>query len=294
MNEKLKIIDLTAYSAIIINISGGKDSQTILGEIWELARQQNYSGQIMAVHADTGAEWPQSLPHCEMLCKHYGIPFQVALPFRALPAHIERRCIIQAAKGKPGWPDMQNRYCTAHCKVAAIEKTIRSEYPAKALPGWPDMQNRYCTSDCKRAPIQKVIRAEFPAKLEDAKTILNITGERRQESPGRSKLDYLASDKDLTAGTRTVTKYRPILDYTTDDVWEHIAASGLARHVAYDLGNERLSCAICVLATDADIRRGAEARPDLAEHYLRIERETGFTFKHKKSLADILQVRQGK
>jgi hypothetical protein len=33
----------------------------------------------------------------------------------------------------------------------------------------------------------------------------------------------------------------------------------------------------------------AQARPDLAERFLRIERETGFTFRHKKSLADILK-----
>lgn len=253
---KMHIINLNKYSAIVINISGGKDSQTILGEVVKLAKSQDYGGQIMAVHADTGAGWRQSLPHCEMMCDHFNIPFQVAKPFRALPDHIERRCKIQACKG---------------------------------VPGWPDMQNRYCTSDCKRAPIQKVIRAEFPAKgIKDQRHILNITGERRLESPGRAKLKYLAPDKQLTTKKRVVTKWHPILDYTLDDVWQHIASTGLKRHVAYDLGNKRLSCAICMLATDADIRRGAEARPDLAYHFLNLENECGFSMKHKKSLAEIL------
>lgn len=268
------------YSAVVISISGGKDSQTIMGVVMRLVREQSYGGQVIAVHADTGAEWPQSLPHCRMLCEHYGIELRVALPFRPLPAHIERRCRMLAEQGRAGgWPDMANRYCTAHCKVNAIEKVIRA--------GWPSAQCRYCTSDCKRGPIQKVVRQAWPAGAAGA-AVLSVTGERRQESPHRAKLPDMDRNKPLTAGGRTVTNWRPILDYRLEDVWAHIAATGLPRHVAYDRGNERLSCAICVLAKDGDIRRGAAECPELAEHYLRIERETGHTFRHKKSLAQIL------
>ena len=268
------------YSAVVISISGGKDSQTIMGVIMAEVRAQSYGGAVLAVHADTGAEWPQSLPHCHMLCEHYGIPLKVALPFRALPQHIERRCKMLAEQGrKGGWPNMANRYCTAHCKVNAIEKVIRA--------GWPSAKCRYCTSDCKRGPIQKVVRNAWPAGAAGA-AILSVTGERRQESPHRAKLPEIEMNRPLTAGSRAVTNYRPILDYTLQDVWAHIAGTGLPRHVAYDLGNERVSCAICVLAKDGDIRNGAAECPELAEHFLRIERETGHTFRHKRSLAEIL------
>lgn len=248
--------DLRGYSAVVVNISGGKDSQTILGLVMRLAREQAYSGQIIAVHADTGAEWPQSLPHCELLCRHYQVPLQVAHPFRALPDHIERRCHMLAQQSPP-------------------------------KPGWPTMAQRYCTSDCKRSPIEKVMRRVFPHGLEGE--ILSVTGERREESPRRSRMQVLEPDKRLTAGNRTVTRWKPILDYRLEDVWQHIKATGLPRHPAYDLGNERVSCAICMLATDADIRRGATAVPRLADHYLRLERETGFTMKQGKSLKQILQ-----
>jgi len=272
---------LADYSAIVISISGGKDSQTILGFVLAMAREQSYSGAISAIHADTGAEWPQSLPHCRLLCEHYGIPLSVAIPHRLLPAHIERRCRMLAEQGRAGgWPDMANRYCMAHCKVNAIEKVIRA--------GWPSAKCRYCTSDCKRAPIQKSIRCEFP--VGGGTNVLSVTGERRQESPHRAKLPELDPNKSLTVRGRTVTNWRPILDYKLEDVWAHIASTGLPRHVAYDRGNERLSCAICVLAKESDIRHGAEECPDLAEHYLRIERETGHLFKHRRSLAQILEV----
>jgi len=47
--------------------------------------------------------------------------------------------------------------------------------------------------------------------------------------------------------------------------------------------------AMCVLASEGDIRRGAEARPDLAKLYLDIEASTKHTFRAKKSLEQILE-----
>jgi len=207
------------------------------------------------VHADTGAEWPQSLPHCQMLCRHYGIELRVAIPHRLLPDHIEARCRKLQADGRKG--------------------------------GWPSSACRYCTSDCKRNPIQKVIRSVFDTK--NAHSILSITGERREESSRRAKLPETELNKMLTAGKRQVMNYRPILDMTLEQVWAHIQETGLPRHVAYDLGNERLSCALCVLAKDADLRNGAAHNPELRDRYLQIERETGHTFKNGKSLAKILE-----
>lgn len=250
-------MNLLEYDSIVINISGGKDSQMILGVMAQLAKTQGYSGQIVAVHADTGAEWPQSLPHCQLLCRYYGYELIVARPFRSLPEHIERRCQMMAAQEPRG------------------------------KPGWPSPAQRYCTSDCKRAPIQKVLRKLVAHNA--GKKVLTVTGERRQESSHRAKLPELNVDTALTTPGRTVHQYRPILDVTLEGVWKHIADTGLPRHEAYDRGNERVSCAICVLAKEGDICNGARACPELAGRYLEIERKYGFTFMHKKSLKDILE-----
>lgn len=249
------MISLSNYNGIVISISGGKDSQTILGVMLDRIKRDNWQGRLLAVHADTGAEWPQSLPHCQMLCKHYGVEFRVALPHRLLPDHIEARCRKLQAAGKKG--------------------------------GWPSNACRYCTSDCKRNPIQKVIRSVFDTKM--TYNILSITGERREESTHRAKLPELDQNTMLTAGKRTVLNYRPILDMTLEQVWTHIRETGLPRHRAYDLGNERLSCALCVLANERDLRNGAQYNPELRDRYLQIERETGHTFKNGKSLQKILE-----
>lgn len=253
-------MNLRKYDAVIISISGGKDSQTIMGVVAKLAEDQSYreEGRIIAVHADTGAEWKESLHHCNMLCTHYDIPLIVATPFRALPDHIERRCRLLADQGRKG--------------------------------GWPSSACRYCTSDCKRSPIEKSIRSLFPSgRGKPSVNVLSVTGERREESPKRAKLSEFDLHNRLTTDIRQVFSWRPILDFSLKDVWKHIKKTGLPRHVAYDRGNERLSCAMCMLAKDGDIRNGAKARPDLAEHFLSIESETGHTFKNGKSLASILE-----
>lgn len=64
-------IDLTAYHAIYIQISGGKDSQVSLIRIRQLAREQGIHHRLNCIYADTGSEWRESVMHCDWLCKQF-------------------------------------------------------------------------------------------------------------------------------------------------------------------------------------------------------------------------------
>ena len=238
----------TDYDAVVLSVSGGKDSQCMMPVVMAAVARQ---APACVIYADTGAEDYATLGHVGYLCRAYRVPLHVAVPFRALPDHIEARCRKMQAAGRKG--------------------------------GWPSSASRYCTSDCKRSPIHVTIRRLFPEGR-----ILMCTGERRQESPHRAKLLELEPVKLLCTRKRTVDNWRPILKYKVEDVWAGIAGSGLAAHPAYAEGNERLSCAMCILATEGDIRNGARRNPELAARYLRIEREYGHTFRAKKALAEIL------
>ncbi len=167
-------------------------------------------------------------------------------------------------------------------------------YPTWTIPDYlesrgrfPSSACRYCTS-LKTGSLHKAIRHLAPARGRECR-ILSITGERREESSHRAKLEEFEEHPTLTTGNRQVHCYRAILEYKVGKVWDTIKKSRLKAHPAYEVyGNERLSCALCVLACENDIRNGAKARPDLAERYLAVERRTGHTFRHKRSLADIL------
>ena len=152
---------------------------------------------------------------------------------------------------------------------------------------WPSNPCRYCTSDHKRDPIEVMVRNHWPAH--SGVRILIVSGERAEESPHRARLPEFAVDGRLTVNGRDVYRWRPILEMGEAQVWAQIERSGLRHHVAYDWGCRRVSCVLCVLAAEGDLRIGAQHNPEMAELYLAIEVEMGHTFRHNRPLADILQ-----
>lgn len=188
--------------------------------------------------------------------------------------------------------DWTQSYDVAQAQCRGLGIPLNRVFPKHSLPDYlearmrfPSMRCRYCTA-MKTGAIEKFIRQLYPAKIESK--ILSITGERAEESPRRAKLPIFEPHKVLTSGNRQVFRYRPIHDWSTGKVWDKIRTAKMPYHPAYDLGNERLSCALCVFACDRDLRNGATNRPDLAERYLEVERKSGFTFRYKRSLASIL------
>lgn len=236
-------IDLTKYALILLNLSGGKDSQTLAIKMVEEAKRQKVANRLLGVHSDTQAEWKATGSVVRNLCQCLDLPLEIVTPTVSIPDYVERR------------------------------------------QRFPSMKCRFCTSQ-KTGAIDKLVRRLFPFKNES--TILSVTGERREESHRRAKLlEY--EPHNLTAGNRQVFHYRPLLDWREGKIWDTIKDSGIAPHPAYtEFGNKRLSCALCVFACDKDLRNGAKDRPDLAERYLRVERESGFLFREKRSLQDIL------
>ena len=240
-------IDLSQFDQIWLNLSGGKDSQTLALQMVDLAGRQGVCGRLRAVHSDTGAEWSCTRSVVQDLCRRLEIPLEIVTPKVTIPEYIEKRQYF---------PSMRCRFCTS-IKTGAIDKLIRKYNPFR----------------------------------QESK-VLCVTGERREESPKRSKLAEFEVHKTLTAGKRQVFRYRPLLDWKEGQIWDAIKKSGIPAHPAYtEYGNERLSCALCIFACDQDLRNGAMNRPDLAERYLKVERESGFLFREKRSLRQILYPR---
>ncbi len=66
-----------------------------------------------------------------------------------------------------------------------------------------------------------------------------------------------------------------------------IAQTGWAWNEAYALGNERLSCSLCVLASRNDLLNGAEHQPDHYRDLVDLEIASGFSFRQGLWLADL-------
>jgi 3'-phosphoadenosine 5'-phosphosulfate sulfotransferase (PAPS reductase)/FAD synthetase len=156
---------------------------------------------------------------------------------------------------------------------------------------WPSSTARFCTSDHKRGQISKVLTLLASAFGRPAR-ILNCLGLRAQESPARAKKVQFERDARNTNGKRTVDTWLPILDWTVDQVWARIKASGVEHHPAYDLGMPRLSCCFCIFAPKAALTLAGKHNPDLLAEYVRVEQKIGHTFRKDLAIADVQQAVQ--
>jgi 3'-phosphoadenosine 5'-phosphosulfate sulfotransferase (PAPS reductase)/FAD synthetase len=241
--------DLAAFDVILVNSSGGKDSQAMLDYVAEQATAARVSGRVTVLHCDLGhVEWPGTAALAAEQAAHYGFRFE---------------------------------------KRSRVQGPLLEQIRARGM--WPSAKARYCTSDQKRAPARKLITelvAELG--LDRQARVLNCLGLRAQESRGRAAKPVLAVDRAASSGVREVTTWHPILHWTEDQVWERIRRSGVRHHPAYDQGMSRLSCSFCVLASRSDLECAARLRPDLAAEYVALEAEIGHQFRADMSIAQIV------
>ncbi|WP_312871955.1 phosphoadenosine phosphosulfate reductase domain-containing protein [Amycolatopsis acididurans] len=113
-------------------------------------------------------------------------------------------------------------------------------------------------------------------------------GHSPRTSIARCQQVKLSPDHTASNGRREVSTWLPIHEWTETEVWQHIRASGVPYHPAYDAGMTRLSCSLCILGSRADLLRAARLRPDLAAEYARIEDEIGHRFRNDMSTAEII------
>jgi 3'-phosphoadenosine 5'-phosphosulfate sulfotransferase (PAPS reductase)/FAD synthetase len=267
--------DLTDYDVILVASSGGKDSQAMLDYVAELAAEAGVSDRVTVLHNDLGrVEWEDTAELAQEQAEHYGFRFEMRHRTQIMADRREER------------QDLLEQIKARHEKLRAKGDTT--------TPAWPSSQARYCTSDQKRGPARKLITALVgELNLDRQARVLYCLGLRAQESSGRAKKPVLEVDQAASSGVREVTTWHPILDWTVDQVWDRIKASGVRYHWAYDKGMKRLSCSFCILATREDLVCAARLRPEMAAEYAALEAEMGHTFKADLSMAEVIAEANG-
>jgi len=245
-----KIQQLIERGALFVaNHSGGKDSMACL---IELAKHVPAS-QILVVHASLGAaEWPGALEKAQEHAKHLGLPFLVARAKKSLFDMVERK----------------------------FERD-------PSVVSWPTSAQRQCTSDLKRDPIVREVRAY--ANEHGFGPIVNCLGIRAEESTARAKRPEFSVNNRETNSVRSWYEWLPIHDLKVKQVWALIDSQPVQRHYAYLLGNERLSCVFCIMASKNDLITGYTHNPRLFERYTALEAKTGYAMHvSKKRLQELV------
>lgn len=243
---------LRGGAALVLSVSGGKDSDAMGHHLLDLRQSEGWSGTVCMVHADLGArvEWRQTPDYVRDLARRKGVPLHV----------------VRWTHG-----DLIDRIWQRYDKD-----------PSR--PCWPSARMRYCTSDLKRGPISRWLRNHFPSG-----NIVCAMGLRAQESHARARRQTFTLRADASAPTRGrfVYDWLPIHDWTETEVWDCIRQHGDVYHPAYRWGNHRLSCALCVLANLSDLINGTTHNPDTYREYCRIEAVTGYSFRKDFWLSDL-------
>jgi 3'-phosphoadenosine 5'-phosphosulfate sulfotransferase (PAPS reductase)/FAD synthetase len=237
---------------IILDFPGGKGSQALLGAVLDEHQPQAAAGGRARCSPSCPiwgrAEWPQTGKHCQQLADAAGVELVT----------------VRRAKGDlvASWQERM--------------ETLRGT----AKPFWSSAANRYCTSDLKRDPINRYLR-RYPL-------VVSAVGIRAAESRARAMQPLFGVNRRITSskpqGGRRAFVWNSLLGWGLPDVWRACgtdqqeldrrrqlyrqgmaeeAVAGWPAHPAYVYGNERLSCALCVLASKNDIRNGARHNPEL-------------------------------
>jgi 3'-phosphoadenosine 5'-phosphosulfate sulfotransferase (PAPS reductase)/FAD synthetase len=241
-----------SFRWIVVNSSGGKDSQTALRVVVEEANRQGYPlSRIVVSHQCLGhVEWRGTLDLVKVQAEHYGLRLEVS------------------------------KYRTKEGVQLGLLDYVRKRGK------WPSSSARYCTSDFKRGPGGRVVTKLY---REAAGDVLQVFGFRAQESPARAAKAVYARNERLSNQSRDVIDWLPIHEWNEAQVWASIKESRVPYHGAYDLGMPRLSCVFCIFAPKAALMVAGRENPELLDEYVKVEEEIGHTFQNGRSLKEIQQ-----
>ncbi len=73
-----------------------------------------------------------------------------------------------------------------------------------------------------------------------------ITGQRKDQSPGtRSTIPVIQDDKAFNRPNETLTKFNPLANWTSEQVWEYIRYRGVPYNALHDRGFVSIGCEPC-------------------------------------------------
>jgi 3'-phosphoadenosine 5'-phosphosulfate sulfotransferase (PAPS reductase)/FAD synthetase len=128
---------------------------------------------------------------------------------------------------------------------------------------FPSRVMRWCTEQLKVVPAIQY----FAANKSDDVVIVNAIGVRRAESRARSQL----TEFEWSAAHGGVLVWRPLIDWTEDQVIEIHRRHGVKPNPNYLNGASRVGCWPCIFARKDEIRRIAETDPNRIEAMRRLE-----------------------
>ena len=253
---------LDSYEKIIINTSGGKDSQVMMEEVVNQAKAAGVFDRCIAVHCDLGVmEWVGTRELAHKQARYYGLPFVVREREQGdILQHTWDKYQTQLKKGQVAapWPNQVLRWCTSDHKSHQVSSYITELKGAWRRGGPARFLNclglRAMESD-GRDTCQICKGRDDAGDLKGRAKTLYAQGKLKNWTPMSEcwvcagtgqRAEFYPTE--LQTSQQWVDEWLPIHRLSHDEVWERIAAGDCPHAPSYDLGFDRLSCVFCFFA----------------------------------------------
>lgn len=250
-------------AVVAIAVSGGKDSSIAALAVSDYLDQMGHAGERILIHSDLGSvEWEDSLPMCEKLADRLGLELVV----------VRRKAGGMMQRWQTRWENNVRRYKELSC--------------VKLILPWSTPDMRFCTSELKTAVICSELNRRYKGK-----TILNVTGVRRDESNNRKNAPIAKTNTRLTKKDGTIGyDWNAIAEMLTEDVFLAHKSFNFPLHSAYtEAGCSRVSCKFCIMGKWLDLQRASRVPANLPVYIemCLLELMTAFSFQSSRWLSDV-------
>ncbi len=255
---------LAQHVPVAFGVSGGKDSSAMVLATSAYLDEIGHRGPRLLIHSDLGrVEWQASLPMCQRLAEQVGLELVV----------VRRQAGDLLDRWQVRWQHNVERYHDLRC--------------VKLILPWSTASMRFCTSELKTGLICRALVERFPGR-----TILSVSGIRREESTQRSHVLVAQAQPRLTSVTHRTRgcDWHPLLDWTRDEVLAYHQGVGFPLHEAYTrYGSSRVSCSFCILGSKSDLLASAtrEDHQGIYRALVELEIASTFSFQDRQWLGDI-------
>lgn len=202
------------FDNIVVNHSGGKDSEAVWGLALEVARERDRL-PLTTCFLDTEAEWQATVDRMEVVMGHPDVdPVWLQVPMRMYLG-------ASSMMWFDSWhPDYEDVWMHPQHELAVTENTFGAERFNDVLTGWA--RERY--PDQPVAKLLGIRAEESPARMFGLTSHEVWKGETWGAVEDRKRQHFM---------------FNPIYDWSFSDVWKAILDSGLGYNGLYDLQWQR-------------------------------------------------------